>query len=104
MTEAAAIDEGEAASARADLSNPASDAHRPLVCDLVMKGGVTSGVMYPLAVSELATTYRFRNIGGTSAGAISAGVISAAAAAVAPAPARALWITPRHRTQPPARS
>ena len=47
-------------------------------CDLVMKGGVTSGVVYPLVVTRLAEDYRFENIGGTSAGAISA-VITAAA-------------------------
>ena len=55
-----------------DYSNPAKN------CDLVMKGGITSGVVYPWAVCELATTYRFRNIGGTSAGAIAA--VAAAAA------------------------
>jgi len=37
-------------------------------CDLVMKGGVTSGVVYPIAVQKLATEYWFKNIGGTSAG------------------------------------
>jgi predicted acylesterase/phospholipase RssA len=47
-------------------------------CDLVMKGGITSGVVYPLAILELARSYRFKNIGGTSAGAI-AGVVTAAA-------------------------
>jgi len=47
-------------------------------CDLVMKGGVTSGVVYPLAVQKLATEYWFKNIGGTSAGAIAAGVTAAA--------------------------
>ncbi len=47
-------------------------------CDLVMKGGITSGVVYPMAVVELARAYRFQNIGGTSAGAIAA-VITAAA-------------------------
>src|SRR4051812_25649221 len=47
-------------------------------CDLVMKGGVTSGVVYPLAVCELASEYWFKNIGGTSAGAIAAGVTAAA--------------------------
>jgi predicted acylesterase/phospholipase RssA len=47
-------------------------------CDLVMKGGITSGVVYPMAVVELAQRYRFENIGGTSAGAIAA-VITAAA-------------------------
>lgn len=47
-------------------------------CDLIMKGGLTSGVVYPLAISELSKEYRFVNIGGTSAGAIGA-VIAAAA-------------------------
>lgn len=49
-----------------------------LNCDVVMKGGITSGVVYPLALCELAKTYRFRNIGGASAGAI--GAVAAAAA------------------------
>ena len=35
-------------------------------CDLVMKGGITSGVVYPLAIWTLAKHYRFKNIGGTS--------------------------------------
>jgi predicted acylesterase/phospholipase RssA len=47
-------------------------------CDLVMKGGITSGVVYPLAVCELSKVFRFRNIGGTSAGAIAAGAAAAA--------------------------
>jgi hypothetical protein len=47
-------------------------------CDLVMKGGVTSGIVYPLAVQRLSTEYWFKNIGGTSAGAIAAGVTAAA--------------------------
>ena len=37
-----------------------------------MKGGITSGVVYPFALCELARTYRFANVGGTSAGAIAA--------------------------------
>jgi cyanophycinase len=41
----------------------------PLECDLVMKGGVTSGVIYPGAIAAIAATYRLRAIGGTSAGA-----------------------------------
>jgi hypothetical protein len=49
-----------------------------LECDLVMKGGITSGVIYPRLVSELSKTYTFRNIGGTSAGAIAAGAAAAA--------------------------
>jgi hypothetical protein len=47
-------------------------------CDIVMKGGITSGVVYPAAVVELAKKYRFRNIGGTSAGAIAAALTAAA--------------------------
>ena len=47
-------------------------------CDVVMKGGITSGVLYPLALCELATTYRLRNVGGTSAGAIAAAAAAAA--------------------------
>jgi predicted acylesterase/phospholipase RssA len=47
-------------------------------CDLVMKGGITSGVVYPRAVMVLGERYRFRNIGGTSAGAIAAAVTAAA--------------------------
>src|SRR6266478_1523367 len=47
-------------------------------CDLVMKGGITSGVVYPLAISELSTDYIFKNIGGTSAGAIAAAITAAA--------------------------
>lgn len=49
-----------------------------LQCDVVMKGGITSGVVYPLAVCELATTYRLRAVGGASAGAIAAAVAAAA--------------------------
>jgi hypothetical protein len=49
-----------------------------LFCDLVMKGGITSGVVYPWAACELAKVYRFKNIGGTSAGAIAAGATAAA--------------------------
>jgi predicted acylesterase/phospholipase RssA len=43
-----------------------------------MKGGITSGVIYPHAVCEFARSYRFRNVGGTSAGAISAAAAAAA--------------------------
>ncbi|MEP7011885.1 MAG: hypothetical protein ABJC13_16295 [Acidobacteriota bacterium] len=49
-----------------------------LTCDMVMKGGITSGVVYPLAITELARKYRFVNIGGTSAGAIAASLAAAA--------------------------
>jgi len=47
-------------------------------CDLVMKGGVTSGVVYPHAIVEIARVHRLRSIGGTSAGAIAAAVAAAA--------------------------
>ncbi|MGP0093308.1 MAG: hypothetical protein ACLPKB_25695 [Xanthobacteraceae bacterium] len=48
------------------------------VCDIIMKGGITSGAVYPLAIVELAKRYRFANIGGTSAGAIAAAAAAAA--------------------------
>lgn len=47
-------------------------------CDLVMRGGITSGVVYPAAVRRLARSYRFRGIGGASAGAIAAALTAAA--------------------------
>ena len=47
-------------------------------CDLVMKGGITSGVVYPGAIDQLSHHYRFKSIGGTSAGAIAAAVTAAA--------------------------
>jgi hypothetical protein len=47
-------------------------------CDIVLKGGITSGVVYPLALTELARQYRFSSIGGTSAGAMAAAAAAAA--------------------------
>jgi predicted acylesterase/phospholipase RssA len=49
-----------------------------LVCDVVMKGGITSGVVYPGAVLPLAKRYRFKSIGGASAGGIAAAIVAAA--------------------------
>jgi hypothetical protein len=46
--------------------------------DLTMRGGTTSGVVYPLAVCEIAATRRIRNVGGASAGAIVAAATAAA--------------------------
>ncbi len=60
------------------MAQLADYAHPSLACDVVMKGGVTSGLVYPLAVCELAETYRFVNVGGTSAGAIAAAFTAAA--------------------------
>jgi predicted acylesterase/phospholipase RssA len=47
-------------------------------CDLIMKGGVTSGIVYPAAVLELMNSYSFRSIGGASAGAVAAAFTAAA--------------------------
>jgi predicted acylesterase/phospholipase RssA len=47
-------------------------------CDIVMKGGITSGIVYPAAVAEIAKTFIFKNVGGTSAGAIAAALTAAA--------------------------
>ena len=60
-----------------DIS-PIEFIHPSKKCDIVMKGGITSGVVYPAAVCTLAKTYRFMNIGGTSAGAIAAASTAAA--------------------------
>jgi hypothetical protein len=63
------------------LSFKAADFERDDIrrlCDVVMKGGVTSGVVYPLAICKLAKTYVIKNIGGTSVGAIAAAVTAAA--------------------------
>ncbi|MCY1139269.1 patatin-like phospholipase family protein [Actinoplanes sp. Pm04-4] len=46
--------------------------------DLTMRGGTTSGVVYPLAVCEIARDRRIRNVGGASAGAIAAAAAAAA--------------------------
>jgi predicted acylesterase/phospholipase RssA len=47
-------------------------------CDVVMKGGIVSGVVYPGALHVIGTRYRIRGIGGASAGAIGAAVGAAA--------------------------
>lgn len=54
---------------------PAAD--RP-ECDLVMKGGITSGLVYPGAIEVLSAHYTLRSIGGASAGAIAASCAAAA--------------------------
>ena len=56
----------------------ADNAPPELECDLVLKGGITSGIVYPKAIARLARDYRFRSIGGTSAGAIAAAATAAA--------------------------
>lgn len=71
------------------LDDPESYADPRLSCDLIMKGGITSGVVYPQAACRLATRYRLRRLGGASAGAIAAALTAAAE---------------YHRRHPPARA
>jgi predicted acylesterase/phospholipase RssA len=52
--------------------------YQPHECDIVMEGGVTSGIVYPRFVARLARHFRLRSIGGTSVGAVAA--VAAAAA------------------------
>lgn len=59
------------------MDDPAFPPH-DRYCDLVMKGGITSGIIYPPLTARLAQHYRFKNIGGTSAGAIAAVATAAA--------------------------
>jgi predicted acylesterase/phospholipase RssA len=59
--------------------DPAPPCEEQKECDLVMKGGITSGIVYPPLVIELHKVgYAFRSVGGTSAGAIAAAVTAAA--------------------------
>jgi predicted acylesterase/phospholipase RssA len=62
----------------ADNDSEGKDGTERLECDIVMAGGVTSGIIYPGAVAMIARRYRFRSIGGTSVGAIAAAVTAAA--------------------------
>ncbi len=48
------------------------------ICDLVMKGGITSGVVYPPAIDRISKRFWLSGIGGTSAGAIAAALAGAA--------------------------
>ncbi len=59
---------------------PLDPQHRPPLnryCDLVLKGGVVDGVVYPWAIVELARSYRFRSVSGTSVGAVAAALTAA---------------------------
>ena len=47
-------------------------------CDLVMRGGITSGVLYPSAIQQIAGSFHLIGIGGTSAGVIAASASAAA--------------------------
>ncbi len=63
---------------REPAESPTDYSQAKLVCDVVMKGGISSGLIYPTAVCRLAREYRFRCVGGTSAGAIAAAATAAA--------------------------
>ena len=45
---------------------------------MVMKGGVTSGIVYPAAILRIAQRFKLKKVGGTSAGAIAAAMAAAA--------------------------
>lgn len=77
LTHAAALPASVAGNA-ASVDQQHMDAFRRSSLDLTMQGGVTSGVVYPLAICELATEFRFRSVGGSSAGAIGAALTAAA--------------------------
>ena len=65
---------------RVELPKPLDPLKRPPLdqyCDLVLKGGVVDGVIYPGVLTELARHYRFQSIAGTSVGAIAASLAAA---------------------------
>ena len=82
MTQASASSPSRSASTHDANSKPPPLHHDTApadrFCDVVLTGGVTSGVVYPLALLELARHYRFKHIGGTSAGAMAAALAAAA--------------------------
>jgi predicted acylesterase/phospholipase RssA len=62
-----------------DRGESPAPTHTPsLECDIVMAGGVTSGIIYPGAIAVIARRYVFRSIGGTSVGAMAAAATAAA--------------------------
>lgn len=71
-------DANEAVNNDATTGNGGGTSPYATECDLVMKGGITSGIIYPMAISELSDAFRLRSIGGTSAGAIAAAGAAAA--------------------------
>lgn len=81
MTEAAGEQGAAAAAAAANGAGEPGDwmdAPADRFCDIVMEGGVTSGIIYASAVVELAREYRFQSIGGSSIGAFAAALAAAA--------------------------
>lgn len=47
-------------------------------CDLVLSGGISSGIVFPTAIAGIAQHFRLQSIGGTSVGAIAAAFAAAA--------------------------
>jgi predicted acylesterase/phospholipase RssA len=74
---ASAADSNAGGNAPRDAIDP-MDAPADRFCDVVMEGGVTSGIIYASAVVELARHYRFQSIGGSSIGAFAAALAAAA--------------------------
>ncbi len=70
---------GSSGAAHAQAVQPhAMDAPVDRYCDIVMEGGITSGIVYPPAVFELSRYYRFQSISGSSIGAFAAALTAAA--------------------------
>ncbi|MFL6692532.1 MAG: Dyp-type peroxidase, partial [Ramlibacter sp.] len=68
----------QAEPAEAGSGRDPMDAPTDRFCDIVMEGGITSGIIYASSVAELARHYRFVNIGGSSIGAFAAALAAAA--------------------------
>jgi len=66
------------ASGAADRPLTKDEAPADRFCDIVMEGGVTSGIIYASAIAELARHYRFQSIGGSSIGAFAAALAAVA--------------------------
>lgn len=60
-----------------DPLDPQSSPPLDRFCDLVLKGGVVDGVIYPGVLIELAREFRFQSLAGTSVGAIAAALAAA---------------------------
>jgi|GEM_PF-477219 len=61
-----------------EIAHAAMAAPSDRFCDVVMEGGITSGIIYASAVVELGRHYRFQSIGGSSIGAFGAALTAAA--------------------------
>jgi predicted acylesterase/phospholipase RssA len=61
-----------------DVSGAPDEAAAPEYCDVIMKGGTASAIIYPPLLATLAKTFKLRNLAGTSAGSIGAALGAAA--------------------------